>query len=71
MQHFLFKRSLVIGVILLLMGAGIASHLKAQSNYVYNFTTKESFSTIQDAIDDPDTEDGDILLFVNPDCKRN
>lgn len=66
MKHLFFKRSVVIGAILLLVGAGITIHLEAQVNSVYNFRTKESFSKIQDAIDDSDTEDGDILIFANP-----
>lgn len=58
MRHVFFKKSIVVGAILLFIGAGITS--QALGNTVHNFRTQESFSTIQAAINV--SENGDFLF---------
>jgi len=64
MRHDFLKRSLVIGMILFVVGVGFTFHLQ-ETNFVANFRTWEFFTSIQDAIDDPDTLPGDTL-YVDP-----
>ena len=64
MNRFLFNKCMVVGAVLLLAGASFTTPLQAV-NQVINFRSWEFFTTIQDAINDPDTLNGDYL-FVAP-----
>jgi len=60
MQNNLWTKGIVIGIILLFFGASVLPVIKA-TGPVHNNRTGEDFSTIQAAIDDPDTQDGDTI----------
>lgn len=64
MNRFLFNKCIIVGAILLLAGASFTTPLQAV-NQVINFRSWEFFTTIQDAINAPNTLNGDYL-FVAP-----